>query len=122
MIYVLPESGRQSVATTLTALTTSAALVVPSNTDELLDAYSTWLFFERHFLHIGRFGLETAVSLIDTVLTNNTGAKFHLPPNADLPDYTAPARRAGLILSTVGLEVDCVSRVLEGAIAHYRRW
>jgi len=84
----------------------SAALVVPSNTDELLDAYSTWLFFERHFLHIGRFGLETAVSLIDTVLTNNTGAKFHLPPNADLPEYTAPARRAGLILSTVGFEVD----------------
>jgi hypothetical protein len=21
--------------------------------DELLDAYSSWLFFERHFLHVG---------------------------------------------------------------------
>src|SRR5271170_2395914 len=39
--------------------------------DELLDAYSSWLFFERHFLHIGRFGVAKALGMIDTVVTNN---------------------------------------------------
>jgi hypothetical protein len=84
----------------------SAALIAPSNAQELLDAYSSWLFFERHFLHIGRFGLQKALGLIDTVLTENPGAAFHLPTDAELPDYTAPARRAALVLSAVGLEID----------------
>jgi hypothetical protein len=61
--------------------------------EELLDAYSSWLFFERHFLHIGRFGVETAIGLIDTVHVNNAGAMFHLPIGSELPDYTAPSRR-----------------------------
>jgi len=63
------------------------------------------LFFERHFLHIGRFGIETALDLIDTVQVDNAGALFHLPVKADLPDYTAPARRAVSILSGAGLQV-----------------
>jgi hypothetical protein len=71
------------------------------HSNELLDAYSSWLFFERHFLHIGRFGIEAAVGLIDTVQVDNAGALFHLPANAELPDYTAPARRAALVLSGV---------------------
>ena len=85
----------------------SSALVASAsaNADALLDAYSSWLFFERHFLHIGRFGLEKALGLIDTVWTENPGAVFHLPIDAELPDYAAPARRAGLVLSSVGLKV-----------------
>jgi hypothetical protein len=78
--------------------------------DELLDAYSSWLFFERHFLHIARFGLERAVDLIDTVQVDNAGAMFHLPVDAELPDYTAPSRRAALVLSSVGLKVLCSTR------------
>jgi hypothetical protein len=81
-----------------------------SDADDLLDAYSSWLFFERHFLHVGRFGPETAVGLIDRVQVNNAGAMFHLPLDADLPDYTAPARRAALVLSRVGLKVRCSTR------------
>jgi len=69
-------------------------LTAPLPADELLDAYSSWLFFERHFLHIGRFGIERAFGLIDTVHVDNAGATFHLPVDADLPDYSAPARRA----------------------------
>ena len=85
----------------------SSALAGPSDHDELLDAYSSWLFFERHFLHIGRFGVETAIGLIDTVHIDNPGAMFHLPLGSELPDYTAPRRRAVLVLSKVGLEFPC---------------
>jgi hypothetical protein len=82
----------------------SSALADPPGLDQLLDAYSSWLFFERHFLHIGRFGVERAVDLVDTVEVDNLGAMFHLPLNAELPDYAAPARRAALVLSRVGLD------------------
>jgi hypothetical protein len=85
------------------------------HSDELLDAYSSWLFFERHFLHIGRFGVETAVALIDTVQVDNAGALFHLPVVADLPDYAAPARRARLVLTGVGLSVLCAARHPRGS-------
>jgi hypothetical protein len=88
----------------------SPALTTSPQSGELLDAYSSWLFFERHFLHIGRFGIEAAVGLIDTVHVDNAGALFHLPADADLPDYTAPARRAALILSRAGLKVRCSMR------------
>jgi hypothetical protein len=87
------------------ARASSSALTIPPRPDELLDAYSSWLFFERHFLHIGRFGIEKALGLIDTVHVDNAGALFHLPVKADLPDYTAPARRAASILSGAGLQV-----------------
>jgi hypothetical protein len=79
--------------------------------DELLDAYSSWLFFERHFLHIGRFGVAKALGMIDTVVTNNVGAAVHLRSSHDLPDYAGPARRAALVLAAAGLEVDCLARV-----------
>jgi hypothetical protein len=82
----------------------SSALSDRPGLDQLLDAYSSWLFFERHFLHIGRFGVERAVDLIDTVEVHNLGAMFHMPLDAELPDYTAPARRAALVLSRVGLD------------------
>ena len=87
----------------------SSALAASANAD-LLDAYSSWLFFERHFLHIGRFGIEKALGLIDTVWTDNPGAAFHLPTDAELPDYAAPARRAGLVLSGVGLKIQRPAR------------
>jgi len=83
----------------------SSKLTVPAAADELLDAYSSWLFFERHFLHIERFGIEKAFSLIDTVHVDNAGAMFHVPLLADLPDYSAPARRAAVVLSGVGLDL-----------------
>jgi len=83
----------------------SSTLTAPVAADELLDAYSSWLFFERHFLHIGRFGIEKAFGLIDTVQVDNAGAMFHLPLVADLPDYSAPARRAAVVLSGVGLDL-----------------
>ena len=78
--------------------------------DELLEAYSSWLFFERHFLHIGRFGVEKALGIIDTVVIDNVGAAFHLPSGRDLPDYAEPARRAALVLAAAGLEVDGLAR------------
>ena len=96
----------------------SWALADKANADTLLDAYSSWLFFERHFLHIGRFGLEKALGLIDTVWTNNPGAAFHLPTDAELPDYAAPARRAAFVLSNVGLKIQCPAT---GARALWRR-
>ena len=94
----------------------SSRLVRPSDVDQLLEAYSSWLFFERHFLHIGRFGVERAVDLIDAVLVDNAGAKFHLPLDAQLPDYSAPARRAATVLSGVGLEVGCSNRQPRGSM------
>jgi hypothetical protein len=60
--------------------------------DQLLEAYSSWLFFERHFLHIGRFGVERAVDLIDTVLVDNAGAKFHCPETLN---YRTTQRQRG---------------------------
>jgi hypothetical protein len=88
----------------ITSIRTSPSTpIVRSASEGLLDAYSSWLFFERHFLHIERFGVERAVDLIDTVQVDNVGAMFHLPLDAELPDYSAPARRAALVLSTVGL-------------------
>ncbi len=79
--------------------------------DELLEAYSSWLFFERHFLHIGRFGVARALGMIDTVATNNVGAAFHLPSSRDLPDYAEPARRSALVLAAAGLEVDGLAQL-----------
>jgi hypothetical protein len=78
----------------------------PKFPGELLDAYSSWLFFERHFLHVQRFGAKRAAGLIDTVMTDNIGAAIHIPPDHDLPDYAAPARRAALVLSVAGLELE----------------
>jgi hypothetical protein len=83
----------------------SSKLSAPAAADELLDAYSSWLFFERHFLHIGRFGVDRALGLVDAVQVDNAGAIFHLPLDSDLPDYAAPARRAALVLSAIGLKV-----------------
>jgi hypothetical protein len=82
----------------------SPAMTIGSLSEELLEAYSSWLFFERHFLHVGRFGVDRALGLIDAVQVDNAGALFHLTGDADLPDYTAPARRAALVLSQVGLK------------------
>ena len=82
--------------------------------DELLEAYSSWLFFERHFLHIGRFDAAKALDMIDTVVTNNIGAAFHLPSGRDLPDYAGPARRAALVLAAARLEVDHLTRFAPG--------
>jgi len=87
----------------------SSLLTARLHSHGLLDAYSSWLFLERHFLHIGRFGVERAVDLIDTVEVDNLGAMFHLPLGAELPDYTAPARRAALVLSRVGLDFPIIS-------------
>jgi hypothetical protein len=84
----------------------------PEHLGELLDAYSSWLFFERHFLHIGRFGVKSAAELIDTVMTDNIGAAIHMPPDRDLPDYSAPARRAALVLSAAGLDVERLVRLV----------
>jgi hypothetical protein len=78
----------------------------PHFCDELLDAYSSWLFFERHFLHVKRFGVERAMELIDTVMTDNVGAALHLPIDQDLPDYSAPSRRAAAVLTAAGLEAE----------------
>jgi hypothetical protein len=83
----------------------------PEYLSGLLDAYSSWLFFERHFLHVQRFGAERAASMIDTVMTDNIGAQIHMPPDHDLPDYAAPARRAALVLSVAGLEVGQLVRL-----------
>ena len=96
--------------------TSSSAPPTHLSFDELLDAYSSWLFFERHFLHIGRFGVERAVDLIDAVHVDNAGAKFHLTLDAELPDYSAPARRAARVLSGVGLEVHCSNRQPRGSM------
>jgi len=85
--------------------------ISPPHEAELLDAYSSWLFFERHFLHIGRFGVAKALGMIDTVVTNNVGAAFHLPSSRDLPDYAEPARRAALVLAAAGLQVDGHARL-----------
>src|SRR5271169_3103138 len=89
----------------------SPNLATTRHADELLDAYSSWLFFERHFLHIGRFGVANALGMIDTVVTNNVGAAFHLPSSRDLPDYAEPARRAALVLAAAGLQVDVLARL-----------
>jgi hypothetical protein len=78
---------------------------------DLLDAYSSWLFFERHFLHVGRFGAAKALGMIDTVVTDNVGAAFHLPPCRDLPDYAEPTRRAALVLAAAGMRVDGLARL-----------
>jgi len=88
----------------------SSALTAPSNADELLEVYSSWLFFERHLLHIGRFGAEKALSLIDTVWTENPGAMFHVAAGYELPDYAGPIRRASTVLGAAGLDVDCLVR------------
>jgi hypothetical protein len=88
----------------------SSKSTAPISANDLLDSYSSWLFFERHFLHIGRFGVEKALGLIDAVQVDNAGATFHLPLDAELPDYTAPARRAASILSGAGLQV-CGSKL-----------
>jgi hypothetical protein len=89
----------------------SRYLAATRHADQLLDAYSSWLFFERHFLHIGRFGVEEALGMIDTVAVDNVGAAFHLPSRRELPDYTESARRAALMLAAAGLEVDGVARL-----------
>jgi hypothetical protein len=81
----------------------------PEYLSELLDAYSSWLFFERHFLHVGRFGVERAMGLVDTVMTDNIGAAIQVPAEHDLPDYAAPARRAALVLRAGGLKVECIA-------------
>jgi hypothetical protein len=94
----------------------SSKLSASISADDLLDAYSSWLFFERHFLHIGRFGIERALGLIDTVQVDNAGAVFHLPLDAELPDYSGPARRAALVLSKVGLKVRYSSRCRRGSL------
>jgi hypothetical protein len=79
--------------------------------DELLNAYSSWLFFERHFLHIGRFGVAKALGMIDTVVTDNVGAAFRLPSARELPDYAGPGRRAALVLAAAGLQIDGLARL-----------
>ena len=100
-----------TVAPTTRIPVSSPNLAAARYADELLDAYSSWLFFERHFLHIGRFGVAKALGMIDTVVTNNVGAAFHLPSSRDLPDYAEPARRAALVLAVAGLQVDGHARL-----------
>jgi hypothetical protein len=100
-----------SLTNTTSSRVSSPNLAASRDADELLDAYSSWLFFERHFLHIGRFGVAKALGMIDTVVTNNVGAAFHLPSSRDLPDYAGPACRAALVLAAAGLEVDGLARV-----------
>jgi hypothetical protein len=90
----------------ITPTSVSSRLKPAPTFDQLLDIYSSWLFFERHFLLVGRFGVERAIGLIDTVATDNAGAEFHLPTSSELPDYSEPARRAPLILATAGVELE----------------
>jgi hypothetical protein len=85
--------------------------LMPQYPPDLLDAYSSWLFFERHFLHVGRFGVHTAMGLIDTVMTDNIGIALHVSPDRDLPDYAAPARRAASMLTAAGLKAECLTRL-----------
>jgi hypothetical protein len=90
----------------------SPTTAVPSSdANDLLDAYSSWLFFKRHFLHIGRFGVAKALRMIDIVVINNVGAAFHLPSCRDLPDYAEPTRRAALVLAAAGVQVDGLARL-----------
>jgi hypothetical protein len=81
-----------------------------ANQDELLKSYSSWLFLERHFLNIARFGAEKARDLFDVVSVDNDGARFHLPAGIDLPDYGASVRRAATVLSAAGLEISRLAR------------
>jgi len=85
--------------------TSSQVQLASAQTDELLDAYSSWLFFERHFLLIGCFGVQNALCLMNTVRTDNAGAAFHFLASTDLPDYSKPSGRAALVLATAGVDV-----------------
>jgi hypothetical protein len=58
-----------------------------------------------------RFGVAKALGMIDTVVTDNVGAAFHLPSGRELPDYAGPASRAASVLVAAGLEVDRFTRL-----------
>lgn len=81
-----------------------APLIYIPPTAALLDSYSSWLFLERHYLLVARFGVEKAIGMIDTVRVDNPGAVFHMPAGADLPDYGAPVRRAATMLTAAGCD------------------
>ena len=70
-------------------------------TDDLLDAYSEWLFYERRLLCRERWpGSRDAEAFVPA----NTGASgFHFPPGpVRRRDQLQPSTRAAVVLSAVG--------------------
>ena len=79
-------------------------------TNNLIDAYDEWLFFERKLLHIERYGREMATKTIGFIPCTRAN-EFHFPsmqahhvqpPWMDLP---VPSSRAALVLSAVGIDL-----------------
>ena len=71
-------------------------------TDELIDAYNQWLFYERRLLCIEAYGSADA----ERMVPQSTGANhFHFPafPTSwrELPQ---PSTRAAVVLSAVGCD------------------
>jgi hypothetical protein len=89
----------------ITPIRASSAVL---SADELLDGYSSCTL--NAILQVGRFGIKRAVGLIDPVLVDNAGGLFRLPLDAELPDYSTPARRAAFVLSRFRLKVHCLPR------------
>ena len=92
------------------ALIGTPTAVATRVTDELIDVYDEWLFFERKLLHIEVHGREKARETIHFVPCTSA-SQFHFPsmlahhirpPWMDLPQ---PSTRAALVLSAVGVPV-----------------
>jgi hypothetical protein len=84
----------------VTLLGNPTAAAVPV-TDDLLDAYSEWLFYERRLLCLERWpGSRDAEAFVPA----NTGASgFHFPLRPERwQDRPMPSSRAVVVLSAVG--------------------
>jgi hypothetical protein len=71
-------------------------------TDELIDAYNQWLFYERRLLCIEQYGSAEWEHMVP----QSTGAShFHFPPfPTSWRDLPQPSTRAAVVLSAAGCD------------------
>jgi hypothetical protein len=71
---------------------------------DLIEAYSSWLYYERELLHVEAFGSEAARGLRQFVWLNNAGADYHFPSGASWRDRPQPSTRAGSVFRLLGVD------------------
>ena len=77
-----------------------AAIAGPPSLD-LLEAYSTWLFYERRRLQIELYGVDGARRFGGFVRCDNPAFRWHFPTFGDASD--APSTRAAAVMALAGL-------------------
>ena len=68
---------------------------------ELLDAYSTWLFYERRRLQIELYGVDGARRFGGLVHCNNSAFYWHFPSFGG--DEASPSTRAAAVMALAGV-------------------